>query len=414
MGCVRTTAMWGWGEREGREEDQFYAARDTHWPGTVLFSRRSACNGEVRVVQWGERWRSLDFNGVSQGIVKVTGSNPGGGAAPEVLASQYLRVMAAAALGYGALNGLDPAGPNARFVFAGLGAGQLPHFLAHHFPAADVVVAEICPVVLEANAVLRGETVEDVPDSNPDAGGVRTTIADAAAAMRSLERSRAACAVFLDAYDGEGDVPEHLTSSAFLGSCARNLAPGGVVAANLYNGAPGSEARAAVARVAGRMRENVGPVVSIGVDSSGGENVVLVAGKGVHHASRGERGPIGEGHAGGGGAGEERRAVDVDVAATDWTARPVGRIGRNGLGTAAGEVAARAGFAWSAEDAMELVKELYWVEVNADGSGFRELAAMDSGGGTNARGAFGQVMRALRGTGGATDGTASKTLYVDS
>lgn len=291
------------------EEEQFYRARDTHWPGMVLFSRRSQFNGNVRVVQWGDNWRSLDFNGTSQGIAYVSsgddaGDDAGDGAAaaaPEVLGSEYLRVMASAALGYAALNGLDPAAEGARFVFAGLGAGQLPHFLHHHFPDATIQVAEICPVVAQANDVLRQDatkrvlarTIHRAEEAAVDVdgnarrrmrrvkdesaepalgGGLEVTIADAAVFMADAVAAKVtpiaaggeddddddegrteenddraptatpgtvgALAVFLDAYDGEGKIPAHLQSPAFLASCAAILAPGGVVVANLYNGAP--------------------------------------------------------------------------------------------------------------------------------------------------------------------------------
>ena len=42
--------------------------------------------------------------------------------------------------------------------------------------------------------------------------------------------------VFLDAYDGDGNVPQHLMAPGFLEACADVLAPGGVVVANLFNG----------------------------------------------------------------------------------------------------------------------------------------------------------------------------------
>jgi hypothetical protein len=108
----------------------------------MLFEQESKINGKVRVVQWGDNWRSMNFDGIPQGIAFV-GSD--GTARPEVLGSEYTRVMAAAAVGYARLNGHDIA--SGRFVFAGLGAGQLPCFLEHHFPGAVLEVAEIDAVV---------------------------------------------------------------------------------------------------------------------------------------------------------------------------------------------------------------------------------------------------------------------------
>ena len=269
----------GWGKTlfqrgDATDEKQFYRARDKHWPGTVLFSKHSEFNGNVRVVQWGDSWRSLDFNGISQGIAFVGprgedyGKGSGGGngngndgssdnvataasaAAPEVMGSQYLRVMASAAVGYAALNGHDPAAAGARFVFAGLGAGQLPHFLHHHFPRASIEVAEICPVVAEANAVLRGGGGGGGGGGDGDGGGggLEVVIADAAVFMADSSKAAAAVAgaaagaagmsnhdddddddddettnagggalaVFLDAYDGRETGPLPFIHSPYL------------------------------------------------------------------------------------------------------------------------------------------------------------------------------------------------------
>ena len=49
-----------------------------------------------------------------------------------------------------------------------------------------------------------------------------------------------------DAYDGEGTVPAHLSTPAFLDDCAAVTAPGGVVVANIFNGVKGSKVRANV------------------------------------------------------------------------------------------------------------------------------------------------------------------------
>ena len=528
MTTTTTRAFLGWSEsRDAHEEEDFYRARDKHWPGRVLFSRDSEFNGLVRVVQWGESWRSLDFNGISQGIAYVAPAPRDGGnvdvALAEVLGSQYLRVMASAAIGYAALNGRDPAGEGARFVFCGLGAGQLPHFLRHHFPNAAVQVAEICPVVVEANAVLRGGGagggsrcvgegggVDDhhsalLVDDNRNSvsgGNFDVVVADAAAFMSDTSDDAAittitssssspsssvcrsddeddatdmvenprggvggggALAVFLDAYDGDGRVPDHLRTPAFLRSCAAQLAPGaGTVIANLYNGAPGTPARVEVERFAAALRRYVGPVVSLGVESTRGDNVVLVAGHATvgcderrqrRRSTRGGGADVlekkinvngeegGEKDARGGGSedGGGRRRGGGD-GGTGWDFSK--GFGRNALGTASGKIGDAAGFSWSAKEA---VAQLYWVQVAANWNedkeegeeddeeeseltrfSFGEIPAIDDTGldvdvDVNANGstggwfarAIGDILSDKDKVGGGVEGTASKTLYID-
>jgi spermidine synthase len=69
----------------------------------------------------------------------------------------------------------------------------------------------------------------------------------------------------LDAYDGLGEVPAHLTDVDFMQACAAALAPGGLLVANLFNGPQGSPERRVVEEFAMQMAQTVGPVCTFKV-----------------------------------------------------------------------------------------------------------------------------------------------------
>ena len=267
----------------------------THTEGRVLFAEASAHgNKVVRVNQHGP-WRCLTTCGeVEQGLAYFDGATP----QPQVLGYQYLRVMLAAALGVCSLAPSSPSGDGPRIVCVGLGTGALPGYLAHHLVTAletdagpaqvraepllapsQLVAVEIDPVVVRAAAQHLGcrfyvdngeataaaaaaaaepeakaETVAAAPAtaeavapllsgaSEGEAGAFCVTVRDAASYVRTL-RGASVAAVFLDAFDGEGETPAHLLAPVFLRECREALAPGGVLVCNLFNGATGSKAR---------------------------------------------------------------------------------------------------------------------------------------------------------------------------
>ena len=100
----------------------------------------------------------------------------------------------------------------------------------------------------------------------PDRGG------EAAAQRTPPPRT----AIFLDAYDGKGDIPAYLRSRRFLATCHDVLADGGSVVCNCFNGASGSAARAAVERFIGELEAAIGPVFTVPV-SAQPDSLVLVA-----------------------------------------------------------------------------------------------------------------------------------------
>ena len=309
--------------RHPRSEAGF-AWEATHTEGRVLFAEASVHgNKVVRVNQHGP-WRCLTTCGeVEQGLAYFDGATP----QPQVLGYQYLRVMLAAALGFCALAPSAPSGDGPRIVCVGLGTGALPGYLAHHLVTAletdadpaqvraepllapsQLVAVEIDPVVVRAAAQHLGcrfyvdsgvatagaaaepeakaEAVAAVPATaesplpsgaalEGEAGAFCVTVCDAATYVRTL-RGASVAAVFLDAFDGEGETPAHLLAPVFLRECREALAPGGVLVCNLFNGAGDSKARANVEAVARKLREDVGPVYSLQVAGQE-ESVVLVA-----------------------------------------------------------------------------------------------------------------------------------------
>ena len=306
--------------------------------------------------------------------------------------------------------GLRESGTRRRVVFVGLGSGAAPAFLAKKFPRARVDACEIDPaVVAAAREALGLRDVLDVvvgaegegDDDAPAAGRVRVTVEDAASYVRrasdraanvrasgggegngaprggarsspggsgrDASASASASAIFLDAFDGAGAIPAHLTSDAFLDDCATLLAPGGVLVANAFNGVAGSAPRRAAEAFAMRLAERVGPVASFSRAKSP-HNVVFLARRGG--GSGAERA--------GGDEVEEGSSGDEDAFARrrrrEYYSPP--RLTRRTLERNARDIGASAGFEW---DAAEAVERGFWVEARS--------ARGDGGGDEGAKGA---------------------------
>ena len=365
-------------QRDQRSEHGYLEHESTP---VVLFDKRSNFNGRVRVVAHGP-WRSLRFNDVEQGLTYVHGdwsdaeatgerraTNDGrratgaemdptatvgprdGEADTEVLGYFYLRTMAAAAAAMCGLDGnLDLTQRGGRVVSIGLGTGALPAFIARKFPAAVVEVCEIDPVVVEAVRNFHGLPKlpklpgpwgdKPVPGNLPP--GVGVSMGDAGEFMeraaRAVERGDAptASVVFLDAFDGDGEVPSHLSSRDFLAKCDRVLAPGGCLIVNLFNGPEGSKQRRRIEDVALNLEAVVGLVTTFPVEFP--VNVVL--------AARKERTD---------GFGDQEDP----------------RFTRKELKTAGREISKELGFEWDAGDMLE---KAYWVETDG-GTSFKERPA---------------------------------------
>jgi spermidine synthase len=284
----------------------------------VLFEGASAHgNGAVRVTRHGP-WLALRFDASEQGLSYASDPSApdyaGGAALPHVLGFEYLRVMAAAAVGFAALNGCDLSrfsprdAPAPRILCVGLGAGALPAFLAYHFApnGARVAVAEIDPVIIHVTRSVLGvqfdtaETAEELlaaPKSSSSSRSKRANgvappppapfavaqadgcaVVAALAAEVAAGRDRGASLLLLDAYEAHGRIPAHLKQDDFLAACGAALAPDGLVVANLFNGTPNSAPRKEMGAYARALAAAVGPVYSVKVQAQQ-TNVILVAAK---------------------------------------------------------------------------------------------------------------------------------------
>ncbi len=195
----------------------------------------------------GVRYLHLDTPWV-QGAMKIR--------APQQVVLDYVQRMLAALLW---LAPEDLAGAAA--VQLGLGAGAITRFTAQQL-AMDTTAVEINPGVVAANAqwfalprqalVVRGDALDWLAQA--EAGRVML--------------------LHVDLYDHEAAAPV-LDDEAFYAACRRVLAPGGVMAVNLF-GRDASFARSA-ARIAAAF--GAGQVWSLRPTREG--NTVVVAGRGV-------------------------------------------------------------------------------------------------------------------------------------
>ena len=346
------------------ESSEFgFAYNAVNQVGEVKFAKKSTRgNGMVRVNAHGPNWRCLMFEDVEQGLayLDVEGNRRDG-----LLGYEYLRTMAASALAFGSLVFPSAALQPQRMLFVGLGTGALPGFFAHHLPLVDVECVEIDPVVVDAarcelgsRFVLEGERLP--VDGR---GSYRVAVRDAAVHLRRLVRQQAAdrlrtallrgggrggeaaavqtppqTAIFLDAYDGKGNIPAYLRSRRFLSNCHDVLAEGGVVVCNCFNGATGSAARASIESFVGELEAVIGPVFTVPVAAQP-ESLVLVARKGGAPERPGRRDlnraarRWSAGTAGGGGGGASVN-LGFDVSALTsgmlWTRVAVAEDATNG------------------------------------------------------------------------------------
>ena len=334
--CVRARAMVFHRRRAGadaldRDEDRARSeAAYLEWDPAderAAFERASETNGTVRVRAFGP-WRSLRFNDVEQGLAYVVeGEGEEARADASALPFEYLRVMTAAATGGVAHRGVDLCAREAvhgvKFLYVGLGAGAAPAFAKLKYPACEVEAVELDPVVVEAaRECLRVEftTSERSVRARGRQEMMNVIVGDCAEAMRDVERG-SVDVIFLDAFDGDGEIPEHVSGEAFLQSCHDALKDDGSVVLNMFNGVRGSRARASVREFARRLETRVGPVCSFPVIESP-VNVVLSATK----------------------RGQSRLTREEFVAATKY-------------------VESRADFAWSMH---KLVEGAFWVDASGD------------------------------------------------
>lgn len=148
-----------------------------------------------------------------------------------------------------------------------VGLGALPAYLdvrMREEGRGPVQCVEIDETVLQAAREalgLRFHGNKWAGQSSPE--GPQVSHGDAAAllqtmASRGLAKGKAFCCIALDAYDGEGLVPEHLQAAQFLQDVCRCLAPGGLVICNLFNGARNTAAGHRLEVFVGRLKTALG------------------------------------------------------------------------------------------------------------------------------------------------------------
>ena len=250
---------------------------------TVLFSKASdrSNNGVVSVAAYGPNWRSLLLNEVEQGLAWVDErTNTMDGTA---LAREYLRTMAAMTVAH-AMMGQSSSSLSKRekdaMLMIGLGSGALPFFMETHFKNAfEMETVEHDPVVVEA--------IERTCFNNKKIP-FRCVIDDAREYLETKIAKDSLDVISMDAFDGEGNVPERLVSREFFRLCSEKLKSSSSSSSssskerssmfimNCFNGVRGSTAREFVHVICARLEKSIGPVMTIPVYNQPC-NVIVVA-----------------------------------------------------------------------------------------------------------------------------------------
>ena len=247
-------------------------------PPSVIRERSGAAGvGGVRVMEHGP-WRVVWLDRVEQGLAYRDGNASSEERFvhdPDAIGFEYVRAMATV--------GVAALGPAARqsaknALCVGLGAGTLPSFfgrlLGRDRCGAVEIEEEIANVARECLGVAhhrRGDEdaadrsekthfwieIDDAANFLAKEAAANQTKAEAKSESTSTSSSeptsnassstRGYDVIFVDAYDGAGNVPAHLLTREFMTSCAGALRPGGAIVANCWNGPPGSEGRAKLA-----------------------------------------------------------------------------------------------------------------------------------------------------------------------
>ena len=161
----------------------------------------------------GTLWLDFDDGAVQSRMLRAD---------PARLVLEYTRLMMGFLL-------LHPA-PE-RIAMIGLGGGSLAKYCAATLPEVDFTAVEIAPDVI---------ALRDAFGIPPDGPRFRIFCEDGAEFVR--RDGPAVDVLIVDAFDRTGQ-PESLCSAAFYDYCHDRLAPGGVLAVNLYTDDPSYELR---------------------------------------------------------------------------------------------------------------------------------------------------------------------------
>jgi spermidine synthase len=188
----------------------------------------------------GTLWLDFDDGAVQSRMLRTD---------PARLVLEYTRLM----MGFLLLH----AAP-ARVAMIGLGGGSLAKYCAAHLTEADFTAVEIAPEII---------ALRDVFGIPPDGPRFRVLCQDGATYVRA--DGDPLDVLIVDAFDRAGQ-PEDLCSAAFYDYCRDRLAPGGVLAVNLYTDDPAYDVRVA------RIRDAFDGKVIV-VDVTDAENDIVFA-----------------------------------------------------------------------------------------------------------------------------------------
>jgi len=109
-----------------------------------------------------------------------------------------------------------------RILFVGLGGGSIPRVMGKHYPDSRIDIVEIDPDVTEV--AKKFFFFEPTPK-------MKVIVMDGRRFLRSSREEYDL--IFLDAYD-DRSIPFHLTTKEFFETVKKRLAPGGIVASNVW------------------------------------------------------------------------------------------------------------------------------------------------------------------------------------
>ena len=240
-------------------EAGYYESMRCH-PPEVIFERDNDVRelGRVTVKRHG-RWRALYLGNVEQGLSYAHTDDAA--PSPEVLGFQYIRAMAIATVDR--IRAARRATKSTSIVAVGLGTGALPLYLANAPDLnVDVVTVERSQAVIDACAAMRvpmrvidfegrssgAPAAKKRRRSRSEPSPIRVHRADAldyfqrcVAQNATHNREASVDVVLLDAYDGDGKIPEHVRDDVFVRSVASSLSPVGFCACNCWDGPAGSK-----------------------------------------------------------------------------------------------------------------------------------------------------------------------------
>jgi hypothetical protein len=237
--------------------------------------------GRVRIKAH-KRWRALYLDNVEQGLSYVDART--NSIVPHVLGFQYIRAMARATRA--CVRTRRWRGAITRVVAAGLGTGALPLYVKRclkvlHPARIDVVVVERSQAVIDACRAIRvpmrvASLGEPTTRHTSVMDVVRADIVDYFSSTATTRPNSLAHVILLDAYDGQGRIPEHVRDEHFMRLLAKNIHRNGFVICNCWDGPPGSTPANELAVFTRRLMRHIGPVRVARVEQQE-HNVVLIA-----------------------------------------------------------------------------------------------------------------------------------------